>query len=123
MHGTRLMDGNLRVLTRGMDFARTRKETNLLSGIPLSYLSAGLCVLPAVLEEKRPALKAWKQYQERLPTERQVETWFAEHTPLCVLTGTVSGHLEMIDFDVEGELFERWRDLVTTEAPGLIERL
>ncbi len=36
------------------------------------YLHAGLCVLPAILTEKRPALAGWKQYQRRLPTERQV---------------------------------------------------
>lgn len=87
------------------------------------YLRAGLCVLPAILAEKRPALAGWKQYQRRLPTERQVRTWFAEDAPLCVLAGTVSGHLEMIDFDHAGELFERWRELVATEAPALLERL
>lgn len=89
----------------------------------IEYLNAGLCVLPAILEEKRPALAGWKQYQRRLPTERQVRTWFADDAPLCVLTGTVSGNLEMIDFDYEGELFDRWRELVATESPGLVERL
>ncbi len=88
-----------------------------------AYLRAGLCVLPAILAEKRPALSGWKQYQQRLPTERQIGAWFAEDAPLCMLTGTVSGHLELIDFDLEGELFERWRDLAAAEAPGLIERL
>lgn len=87
------------------------------------YLHAGLCVLPAILAEKRPALAGWKQYQRRLPTERQVRTWFAEDAPLCVLAGTVSGHLEMIDFDLGGELFEHWRALVATQAPALLERL
>ncbi len=29
---------------------------------------AGLCVLPAIVPEKRPALPRWKQYQRRLPT-------------------------------------------------------
>lgn len=87
------------------------------------YLRAGLCVLPAILTEKRPALAGWKQYQRRLPTERQVRTWFVDDAPLCVLTGAVSGHLEMIDFDHAGELFERWRELVATEAPALLERL
>lgn len=87
------------------------------------YLHAGLCVLPAILTEKRPALAGWKQYQRRLPTERQVRTWFAEDSPLCVLAGTVSGHLEMVDFDHEGELFDRWRELVATESPALVERL
>ena len=89
----------------------------------IAYHRAGLCVLPAILEEKRPALSAWKQYQQRLPTERQVEAWFAEDSPLCLLTGAVSGNLEMIDFDYAGELFDRWKDLVATQAPGLVERL
>ena len=34
-----------------------------------SYLRAGLCVLPAVLDQKRPALAAWKPYQACLPSE------------------------------------------------------
>lgn len=87
------------------------------------YLDSGLCVLPAILEEKRPALPGWKQYQRRLPTERQVRAWFAEDVPLCVLAGAVSGHLEMIDFDFEGELFDRWRELVTSESDNLFDRL
>lgn len=88
-----------------------------------AYLRAGLCVLPAILAEKRPALAGWKQYQRRLPTERQVSSWFAEDQPVCVLAGAVSANLEMIDFDHEGELFDRWRELVATESPALIERL
>jgi len=91
--------------------------------VAASYLRAGLCVLPAVLAEKRPALAGWKQYQQRLPTERQVAAWFADNPPNCVLTGAVSGNLEMIDFDHEGELFEAWRELVVGEAPGLLDRL
>ena len=88
-----------------------------------SYLRAGLCVLPAILAEKRPALSGWKQYQRCLPTERQVQTWFADAPAMCILAGAVSGHLEMIDFDHEGELFDRWRDLVATDLPALVERL
>lgn len=89
----------------------------------LDYLRSGLCVLPAILAEKRPALAGWKQYQRRLPTEQQVRTWFTDASALCVLAGEVSGHLEMIDFDLEGELFDRWRELVSTEAPGLVGRV
>lgn len=88
-----------------------------------SYLRAGLCVLPAILAEKRPALSGWKQYQRRLPTERQVAAWFADGPPLCVLAGAVSANLEMIDFDHAGELFDAWRELIATESPGLVERL
>ena len=91
--------------------------------VALDYLRSGLCPLPAIAEEKRPALGGWKQYQRRLPTEQQVRTWFSESTALCLLTGAVSGNLEMIDFDHEGELFQRWRELVEAESPGLFERL
>ena len=52
-----------------------------------------------------------------------IERWFTDSQPICVLTGAVSGNLELIDFDFEGELFAAWSELVETEMPGLIERL
>lgn len=91
--------------------------------VATAYLRAGLCVLPAILAEKRPALAGWKQYQKRLPTERQVQTWFADSPALCILAGAVSGHLEMIDFDLQGELFDHWRQLAATEVADLVDRL
>ncbi len=88
-----------------------------------TYLGAGLCPLPAMLAEKRPALSAWKQYQQRLPTEHQLEQWFTGSQAICLLTGAVSGNLELIDFDFEGELFDPWAELVEAESPGLLDRL
>jgi hypothetical protein len=88
-----------------------------------SYLRAGLCVLPAVLEEKRPALSAWKPYQTCLPSAAQVEQWFATARACCLLTGAISGNLEMIDFDGGGALFDAWSKLVEARAPGLMARL
>jgi hypothetical protein len=82
-----------------------------LKDTALTYLRAGLCVLPAILQEKRPTLTSWKQYQRRLPTEWQVRTWFAEEMPACVLTGAISGNLEMIDFDNGGDRCEPSRFL------------
>ena len=95
----------------------------ILQTVSLDYFSRGLSVLPALVDEKRPALAGWKQYQRRLPTAKQVEAWFAEAAGLCVLTGAVSGNLEMIDFDHEGELFSSWCSLVEADLPGLLERL
>ena len=89
----------------------------------IAYLRAGLCVLPAIVAEKRPSLPAWKQYQQRLPTKQQIAMWFASDTSLCILTGAVSGNLEMIDFDHQAELFDCWKELVSTETPGLVDRL
>ena len=73
-----------------------------------AYLGAGLCPLPAILAEKRPDLPGWKQYQQRLPTEHQLQRWFTDSQPICLLTGAVSGNLELIDFDFGGELFAAW---------------
>ncbi len=88
------------------------------------YLRAGLCVLPAIRGQKRPALRSWKEYQTRLPTEAEVDAWFAGgHDGLCVLTGTPSGNLELIDFDHGGEFFEPWSQKVQTAAPGILDRL
>lgn len=89
----------------------------------LRYHSVGLCVLPADAVEKRPALPTWKQYQLRLPSEAEVRAWFATDRQICILTGAVSGNLEMIDFDGAGEKFSWWRELVETRSPGLTERL
>ena len=68
-----------------------------------AYLDAGLCPLPAILAEKRPNLSGWKQYQKRRPTEHQLRQWFTNPQPICLLTGAVSGNLEMLDFDCEAE--------------------
>ena len=88
------------------------------------YLRAGLCVLPAIPAEKRPALRSWKEYQTRLPTEAEVDAWFTGgHDGLCVLTGMPSGNLELIDFDCRGEFFEPWSQRVEAASPGLLDRL
>lgn len=98
---------------------------NLFS-IAQTYHAAGLAVLPAVQDQKRPALSGWKKYQQVLPTEAEVRQWFDRDTPdaaLCLITGAVSGNLELLDFDLGGELFDPWVALVEVEAPGLLDRL
>lgn len=89
-----------------------------------AYQAAGLCVLPARFPEKRPAIGAWKDYQARLPTAVEVDAWFSNpHPACCLICGAISGNLELIDFDCAGEAFAAWSELVTAEAPGLLDRL
>lgn len=88
-----------------------------------ALLRAGLCVLPARADEKRPTLSGWKMYQRRLPTEDQVRGWFADRATSCIVAGEVSGFLEMLDFDAGGAAFDAWVDLVRADAPDLLERL
>ena len=89
------------------------------------YRASGLCVLPAMRAEKRPAIGGrWEPYKTRLPTEDEIRKWFeTRQDALCLVCGDVSGNLEMIDFDFAGELFEPWREKVEAAAPGLTDRL
>ncbi len=86
-----------------------------------AYLSAELCVLPAILAEKRPAVGRWKQYQKRLPTPDELSAWMeAGPDAVCIVCGMASDHAEIIDFDGGGELFEAWWDRIPDD---LRERL
>jgi hypothetical protein len=90
----------------------------------LCYQNAGLSVLPARLPDKRPAINSWKTYQSRLPNPAEVQAWFAKGADACCLVcGTVSGNLELLDFDCAGEAFAAWSELVADIAPGLLDRL
>lgn len=95
-----------------------------LPSTAVGYHTAGLAVLPARYPEKRPAIGTWKNYQARLPTAHEVAAWFANpQQGCCLICGTVSGNLELIDFDCTGEAFDAWSKLVASEAPGLLDRL
>ncbi len=91
-----------------------------------AYVAAGLCALPAIRcgDEKRVALSKWKPYQERLPNTDELGSWFSDDTgAMCLVCGSVSGNLEMIDFDLGGEAFEAWEQAVNEQSPGLFDRL
>lgn len=86
-----------------------------------AYLAAGLSVLPAIRAEKRPAVSQWKHYRERMPTDAELAAWFANRPDaLCIVCGGISGHAEMIDFDMGGELYEAWSKRI---PPDLLARL
>ncbi|REJ91095.1 MAG: hypothetical protein DWQ34_15780 [Planctomycetota bacterium] len=95
---------------------------NLIS-VAQAYLKSGLSVLPADPTEKRPTLSHWKIYQQRLPTADEAESWFAECRGLCLVTGKVSGNLELLDFDGAGELFSAWYQSMAEQNSELLDRL
>jgi len=62
----------------------------------LEFYNAGVCVIPA-MKGKRPAMK-WEQYQQERPTPQQLIEWFRDgQTGIGIVTGTVSGNLEMVE--------------------------
>ncbi len=115
------------------------RRNGSLRGHAEACVAAGLCALPAVRrgEHKRPALASWKLYQNRLPSGDEISGWFAEPAGLdhghddgrsmCLVCGSISGNLEMIDFDNwdggGGEAFDAWRESVEAQKPGLLTRL
>ena len=81
-----------------------------------SYLAAGLSVLPAKKSQKRPAIGLWKTWSKRLPTEIEVDAWFSNSQEgVCLVAGEVSGNLECIDFDCQGEAFGAWKEKIPAE--------
>ena len=82
----------------------------------LAYRKSGLSVLPAVRLQKRPRLPGWKEFQLRIPQEHQIVEWFSKpEDAICIVTGHVSGNLEMLDFDRGGDRFEGWKEQIPSE--------
>ncbi len=68
----------------------------------LAMLARGLSVIPVPRPDGRhdgkvPAI-AWREYQDRRPTEREVRAWFATPQNLAIITGALSG-VVVIDAD------------------------
>ena len=76
--------------------------------LALLYVKKGLSVIPLKPKDKKPMLKSWKEYQQRLPTEEELRRWFKnKETNIAIITGKVSGNLVVIDFDSR-EAFENF---------------
>lgn len=104
-------------------------QTALLEAA-LAFHAQGIAPIPVRADgTKAPGLAAWKQYQERLPTVEEVIFWFTSGSTdgVGILTGAVSGELEMVEFEgravAEGLLaqFDQLAD--DNGMAGLVERL
>ncbi len=91
----------------------------LLTEVAQDYWNAGLCALSAIRDEKRPAVGKWKQYQQRLPISTEFAIWNWDGG-VCIICGKVSGNMEVIDFDDDGELQTAW---LTSIPDDLRQRL
>jgi putative DNA primase/helicase len=86
-------------------------------------VASGLSVIPICPDgTKRPALDAWRPYQQVRPNAVTLATWFHHGEGLAVIGGAVSGHLEILDFDAP-ELFAPWCAVVEQLCSGLVARL
>ena len=95
--------------------------TNKILDRALELIALGISVIPIKTDgSKRPAIPAWRTYQEKVPSEEAVRAWFTNHPDagIAVVLGEVSGGLECVDFDSRSS-YGTWRD--DTRASGLAE--
>lgn len=91
------------------------------------FLDVGVNVLPTKIKDKYPHVPTWKQFQERMITEEELKSIYKKESGLDgigVVTGKVSGNLEVLDFDnklgnVE-EIFDKFKD--DDEVYGIVNR-
>ena len=67
--------------------------------IAKEYLSYGLSVLPIKKDSKSPAVPTWKELQIERMSEETAERVFEAGRGIGIIGGSVSGNLEIIDFD------------------------
>lgn len=83
--------------------------TNVLE-IARGYVAAGLSVLPIRADgTKAPAVASWSPYTDAIATDAELREMFAGNVGIGIITGRVSGNLEVIDFDDPAKL-KPWRD-------------
>ncbi len=107
-----------------------QNATNLKPGLilkaALSYKDKGLSIIPVTQKRKTPIISKWKRCQKEIPPKNIIKKWFSQqYSDLCVaiVCGKVSGNVEVLDFDVRGELFRPWKKAVAKRYPNLIKRL
>ena len=75
-----------------------------------AYIRSGLSAIPTA-RDKRPSCP-WKTFTERTMSDREIAVNFARAAGIGVVTGKVSGNLELLDFDDGGSRFEPWLEKV-----------
>jgi len=68
--------------------------------IALKYLKLGFSVIPIVANSNKKPCIEWKEFQERLPTEKEIKEWWGKwpNANIALVTGPIS-KLFVIDID------------------------
>ena len=85
-------------------------NTHELKEYAISYLDEGLNVLPCYKKDKCPRYP-WSGYQHGMISETKLESLFQQnYDSICLITGKISGNLEVIDFDQQGKAYPMWKE-------------
>ncbi len=81
---------------------------NELEATAKYWLDKGVATLPIGYKSKRPEVRSWTEYTERLPETTEIERWYiTPYHNIAVLTGWEN--LCILDFD-EFARYEEWLD-------------
>ena len=62
------------------------------------YRDSGISIIPLKLDgSKKPAISSWEPFQKRFATDTELSNLFSQPHGIGIVTGTVSGGLEVID--------------------------
>ncbi|MBA7517366.1 hypothetical protein ES705_09419 [subsurface metagenome] len=106
------------------------KPENPILTAALDLVAEGISVIPLRARSKEPAFEVlprgedgkptWKEYQERLPTEQEVRSWFSDPSlNFGVVCGKVSGNLVVLDFD-SLEAAKKWGKIYGSLVAGAL---
>lgn len=98
-----------------------------LTAAALHFHDVGIAVLPVRGDGTKAPAVPWRAYQETPPERAQVEDWANRHHGIGVITGAVSGALEMLELEgraVDAGLLPTLLQLATAAGLGdLLQQL
>ena len=102
---------------------RNEKENEKLNNLKLSDKKIGLSIISINKENKQP-FKLWSEYQKH---ENSIENWYEDFMNgeyIGIITGKVSGNLEVLDFDLKNDPQKTiYAEFVSLLPQELISRL
>jgi putative DNA primase/helicase len=110
----------------------TSSSPKSLRKLAQKWVKAGVSVVPIKADgTKGPAVREWKIWQERLPTESEIKGYFKPGLGIGVIGGAVSGNLEMLDFDIPEApnkyaghcFFDEWIDQLPFELVEIVQTM
>ena len=93
----------------------------------IQYRQQGYSVIAT--DALKQSLMRWKDYQHGIASEKQLQHMFQQSAASClaIVTGAVSGHLEVIDvdakYDLSGQLFDKLMQGIKDKDAGLVAKL
>lgn len=91
-----------------------------------NFIKMGFSVLP-INSKKQPLISSWTTFQTRLPEIREIAEGFNSAFGLAIITGRVSGNLEVIDvdtkYDLTGKMFREFCDEVKQHNGEVLYKL